>query len=569
MARLLALEWDASEARVVVASPRGKELFVEQAFSIPLVDRDDAAREPDAARRIAEALAERNLGRSETLVAVGRANIELRLLSVPQAPTEELPDLVRFQAMRQFATIGDDWPLDFVAVDSGAEGQLNVLAAAISPDLVSQIMKVSEAAQLTPRRLILRPFAAAALLRRASQARECRLVVDLMATEVDLTVVAAGQVAFIRTIRLPTDAQGELHVAGLLGEIRRTIGAAQNQLGGRDRVEQITLCGDPGDNESLRQALAQELSLPVRDFDPFAGLMLGERLAAGLPWHRGRFTSLLGMLADEIAGTDHGIDFLHPRKKPAPPSHRRRNLLIGGSLAAAAVAGLMLMFGWLWSLDGEIRRLAKARQDLDAKVKTSEVLRKHSQGIESFVDTDVVLLDEFAWLSEKLPPPEKALVTSFRATKTGAFDLDVLGENSGAVYATEKALRDATHESSGSGSKTDVTQKGYNQSFKVTVRVKPAAATGPAGPTPTPTSATSTPATPTQTEPTPAAPGSASTGTESNSPPAKPQSDNSKSEPSVTAPTAAQPQAPSSDDPKAEPGPEAPPADGSEKGAAQ
>lgn len=506
MARLLALEWDASEARVVVGNTRGKELFVEQAFSIPLVGPDDAGREPDVGRRIAEALAERHLGRSETLVAVGRANIELRLLSMPQAPPEELPDLVRFQALRQFATLGDEWPLDFVTVDSGSEDQpLSVLAAAISPDLVAQIMKVCEAAQLVPHRLILRPFAAASLLRKASDVRDCRLVVDLLAAEVDLTVVAAGQVAFIRTIRLPTDAQGELQVAGLVGEIRRTIGAAQNQLGGRQRVEQITLCGDPRGNAVLRQTLTQELALPVSDFDPFAGMTLGERLAAGLPWHRGRFASLLGMLADEAAGSDHGIDFLHPRKKPAPRSNRRRNLLLAGSAAAIVVAAMAAMVGWLWNLDGQISTLSTQRSKLEAEVKKSEKLRKHSDEIEKFVEGDVVLLDEVAWMSARLPPPEKAIVTSLTA-RGGTLHMDLLGEDSGTVAATERALRDAEHEVTGTGSRTETKEKGYNQLFKVQVRVKPPAtgsakgaqvdAEKPPAPAPTPPDSTVSASTP-------------------------------------------------------------------------
>ena len=88
-----------------------------------------------SARRSAKALAEHGLSRIEALVAVGRASIELRFLSTPPAPEEELPDLVRFQAVRQFTTLGDDWPLDFVPLSPNADGGINVLAAAISPDL--------------------------------------------------------------------------------------------------------------------------------------------------------------------------------------------------------------------------------------------------------------------------------------------------------------------------------------------------------------------------------------------------------------------------------------------------
>ncbi len=65
-------------------------------------------------RRINEAIAARGIRRGKTLVAVGRANIELKNLTLPPAPPEELPELVRFQAEREFNTLGENWPLDFI-----------------------------------------------------------------------------------------------------------------------------------------------------------------------------------------------------------------------------------------------------------------------------------------------------------------------------------------------------------------------------------------------------------------------------------------------------------------------
>src|SRR5579872_3813585 len=107
MARLLALEWDSYEARVVVASARGESISIDDAFAVALPPRGDE--EPGDADRdavrggaIGAALAARRLGRVQCLAAVGRANIELKQLSLPPAPDDELPDLVRFQALRDF-----------------------------------------------------------------------------------------------------------------------------------------------------------------------------------------------------------------------------------------------------------------------------------------------------------------------------------------------------------------------------------------------------------------------------------------------------------------------------------
>src|SRR5688500_17758540 len=119
MAQLLAIEWDAREARLAIGRTRGKELTIEHALAVLLGAREDGTADSSIGSQIANELRRRGVGRVETLVAVGRANIELKQLSLPPAPEEELPELVRFQALRQFTTIGEDWPLDFVRLNTG------------------------------------------------------------------------------------------------------------------------------------------------------------------------------------------------------------------------------------------------------------------------------------------------------------------------------------------------------------------------------------------------------------------------------------------------------------------
>src|SRR3989339_670961 len=163
MARILALEFNDVQARLVVASSRGDRALVEHAFCVPLAPAGprEGAEQPNPGQRIAAALADRGIGRLDTFVAVGRTQIELRRISVPPSPADELPDLVRFQAMKEFNTLKEDWPLDFVPLDDQEDGPRNVLAATIDSALVDEIGKTCEPAGLKPRRLILRPCATA------------------------------------------------------------------------------------------------------------------------------------------------------------------------------------------------------------------------------------------------------------------------------------------------------------------------------------------------------------------------------------------------------------------------
>ena len=135
-------------------------MTIDLAFAVELDARDggEGAAEVNVGERIAAAMAARRIGHCDTIVAVGRSGVELRLLSLPPAPDEELPELVRFQAVRQFSALGDDWPLDFFPIDQQRPDlPRSVLAAAISPELVAQIQQNCAAAELKLRRLVLRP----------------------------------------------------------------------------------------------------------------------------------------------------------------------------------------------------------------------------------------------------------------------------------------------------------------------------------------------------------------------------------------------------------------------------
>lgn len=418
MARLLALEWDAAEARVAVGRARGTAVVVEQAFSIPLPKRaagEGAASEKEIGAAIAAALAQRGLARSEALVAVGRANIELRFLTTPPTPAEELPDLVRFQAMRQFTTLGEDWPLDFVPLEENRDGGINVLAAAISPELVRQIRDTCTAAGITCSQLVLRPFATASLLLGEQADDRCRMLVDLLRDEADLTVMAGGKVIFPRTIRLP-ESGGEVQGRALLGEIRRTVIAAQNQLGGR-KVEQVVIFGDREHHAALKRLLEEELTLEagVELYDPFTKVELEGEAQRARPEFPGTFAPLLGMLAEGAAGRPQSIDFLHPRRRPQPQDRRRLYALAGGAAGALALAVVLLIWMQLSSLNSQALGLQREIVAQEKLVKSGKTIRDQAAKLERFEKGDISWLDELRVLSLKAPPPEKTRVESLHA----------------------------------------------------------------------------------------------------------------------------------------------------------
>jgi Tfp pilus assembly PilM family ATPase/Tfp pilus assembly protein PilN len=482
MALLLALEWDSNEARVAVGRTRGREVVIEDAFTVDLEPRDPGQtfHAPHVGARVAAELTARNIGRVETLVAVGRKDIELRLLSVPPAPPEELPDVVRFQAMRQFSSLGEDWPLDFIPLVAGDETPTSVLAATLSPEHVKQIRATCEVGQLTPRRMVLRPMAAASLLSHQlpDAQRRCRLMVDLLSDEVDLTVLEGERVVFLRTCRLPHDSDPTVQNTALAGEIRRTMVAAQNQLGGR-RVEYIIVCGNPSDHAPLVEKLSRDLSLPVECFDPFAALAMTDDLRRRLPDRHGRFAPLLGMLVDEAAGTPHAIDFLNPRKRPPPPNRRRQHVM----LASAAALVVAAIGGYIWysfaSLDWQIAATTKELATTQKTLEKWQEKIKHAEEIEKFTHGDINWLDELYRLSEAkyFPSAEEAIITQLyagsREPQGGTLGLEGLVTEPGVINRMENSLRgdDNRHAVSGTGTTSDGRDKHYRWTFRESVMI--------------------------------------------------------------------------------------------------
>lgn len=481
MARLLALEWDPREARLVVARTTGRTVEVEQAFTVPLDAGGESAGaelaggevgSADLCARLAEACRQRNVGRCQALVAVPRGKIELRVLQVPPAPDEELPELVRFQALRQFTSLGEDWPLDFVRLQSADEQQTRVLAATVAPSVVGEIHQVCAALESPATSIVLRPFASASWFNRFAADGRCRLLVELFAEEADLNVVAGGQMLLLRSVRLPTHDRD----AALVGEIRRTLAAARNQLSDQ-AVEAVALLGSPAELGSLPSELPGTLGLDVESFDPLDRVTLPAQAQSGLADCSGRFAALLGMIHDDADSRPHGIDFLNPRQRPKTPDRRRRYAWL-----AAAAAGVLLVLGGLfaWQIQRYDQRLETLRaesKDLDEPVKSADRLRADVAVIDTFAAGDVNWLEQLADLSEKFPSSEDATVdtATFSSLSEGGGQIFLEGyvRDPAVIEALESRLRDTHRQVTGGGTQFDERQPELRWQFKEKIVVLP------------------------------------------------------------------------------------------------
>jgi hypothetical protein len=264
--------------------------------------------------------------------------------------------------------------------------------------------------------------------------------------EADMTVLLGPQVIFPRTVRLPAVTEPEALARVLLAEGRRTMIAAQNQLGGR-KVEEVVIFGDGHHHSSLKQLLEKELSLTVRLVDPFESVEWADRSSAGKLEYPGTFAPLLGMLHGAASETRPDLDFLNPRKKAEPPNRRRTYYMAGGAAAAIVLLGLGWMQFSLWSMDSEISRLTKELSATKENAKKAITPIEQADRLDQFAAGDVTWLDELALFSQNFPKAEAAQVKDINwlmdpKAGGGKTTLKGLADKPGTITEIERALRD-------------------------------------------------------------------------------------------------------------------------------
>ena len=246
MPRLLAIDWDRHEVRglLVASGPTGMSVAGAWAVSLATADPSGLSGKQIGAR-LAAAMSGQVIGKVTTLVGVGRDNVQMQLLSLPPAPADELPELVRFQADREFTTLGSEAAFDFIPISGDAQTPHQVLAVALNAAGLTEAREVCEALRVELNCIPLRAWAAAALVHRAAvvAADDVVLIVNPLTDEADLTVQTGDKVVLMRTVRLPDPSQAEARQRALVGEIRRTMAAVRQQLADR-QVEQVIVCGD-------------------------------------------------------------------------------------------------------------------------------------------------------------------------------------------------------------------------------------------------------------------------------------------------------------------------------------
>ena len=179
---------------------RGSSVAFEQVRMLPLGESEKGT--VSASQALRKAIQEMGLGKSDAVVIASREIVEIRTLMVPNVDADELPDIIRFQAQRQMANMGETWPLDYILLPSAGLENKVALAGAISPAHMAEIESAVVGAGMQLSRLVLRPLEIArfALMADATATMKegASVVVCLTDNQADLLLLNSGAVVQLR-----------------------------------------------------------------------------------------------------------------------------------------------------------------------------------------------------------------------------------------------------------------------------------------------------------------------------------------------------------------------------------
>ncbi len=482
MASTIILQWDTARIRAAVGTASENSPSVQKVVAFDLSSGGDTDEVMTMADTIAAGLKEQKVGKGDAVVVVDRTTAELRVLSVPPVPDDELPDIVRFQANREFTSVSEGWLIDFISLPSSPNGQRRVLAGAISPQVAAQIRGACDTAGLNLKKVILRPFASGSLLSKAGMLQEDCVLIEMLGDAADLTVYAQGELQLTRSIRLSAEASEEALIKQMQMELKRTLTSFQNQQHDA-AIKRVILMAPESLAESLEKELAEGTGLQCLLVDPWSVFKNIGSAKRQVPADSEQLGAVLGGLCTP-AGDFSEIDFVNPTRPPAPPSNRRRNVLIAATAATllASVGGLY----WVQSsqLDAQLTQLQQEVAKMGREDQTHQDRLKEIEMLESWVGNRPNWLAEMGEMSQDFPLPDDAIVDNLGLALDEKNQLAVIkitgkASSAEAIRRLETELRDPEAGREISGRQNSPTAGGpYKFRFDETLTVELARATG-------------------------------------------------------------------------------------------
>lgn len=482
MARQTIIDWQRDSLLVASAQGQGASIAIEKISEQPIGQVAEGELLPvngDTAQALCRAVDELDLRKSDVIVVASRDIVEVRTLSIPRIDPAELPDVIRFQAQRQLANMGDSWALDYVLLpEEPGQEMLTALVGVISPAVLSEIEAACAQANLQLTNVALRPLEIARYAVNTGKLTtgEVSVVLCVSQQHADLLILNQGNVVQVRSTKLPGEA-AQLKSA-LSGELRRSLMAASPQLNNKP-VKSAMLFASSDLATIVQESMSEILGCPISVVDPVNLLSqnLNQRQELAQT-SANRIAGLAGAVNFATADKQSKLDFKDPKKRPPPKSRRTTFLLTG------AAAALLLFAGYFWwstankALDED---LAMYKDQVASQKELTKVAQERIadlREVENFLEGSPNWLDELVYIAQSIPASDKVIVGEPHFTAladgSGQIAFPVAVNNSSTIDEFGESLRDENHVVSPRDQVQLESQPGqlYNWRFNETITLK-------------------------------------------------------------------------------------------------
>ncbi len=418
MARILAIEWDHQQLRVVEAAARVGKVEVRRACAWSEAVHPNPVHAEEAGKRLRERLKEAGIAPAPVYFAVGRDRLLFREVRYPDVPAAEVPAVVHFQASKELNFPAEEAVIDYALNGvPGPLGEKRALAVVLRKELLAAIQKTCKVAGLKLEGVAARPFAVlAGWQAQASRppATEARALLVLNGSTGEFCAARGRELLFSRQLSWDFDGpggspngslSGSLSAPVLIPELRRTLAAYTAQYLAHP-LQTLHLAGAA--SPALAERLASGLRVTVEPYDPTGGVSLGNVPDA----ERTGFAGVLGLAQAALSGKRPAVDFLKPKEAHPKDPRKKRYALAAAAAGVLLVLGAAILYGFAVSARNErIEELQSGNARLVKQIGGFGDVDKRMERISEWAGGEMVVLDELYDLVAHFPSQPGVRIT--------------------------------------------------------------------------------------------------------------------------------------------------------------
>ncbi|HEV8069262.1 MAG TPA: hypothetical protein VGP76_16095 [Planctomycetaceae bacterium] len=421
MSEYLALDWDDQRLVGVAAQVASKRVEIRAVLDFTWGEGETPSEHPEAAgKRLRAELDQISAPSGSVLVSLPREEAIVRLLELPECTDDDLPELVRFQAVTRSAVPLDKLLLDYLPLPTLKDvAGRRVWMATIGKPVADRVQAILSAAQLEAGAIRLSSLGAAELIAHQpgvalSASDPATLIVSCVDLRIEITAIWQNRIVLMHAATLSSHDPPEAQLSQILAETSRSTVALSQAAPGL-QIGSGWLIGPRTEQSPLATMLTERFGFKFHVLtDPAStpGVTAANSSLAMTPLA----SAPLGLLLEQAAQRVDAIDFLHPRRQHPKPDRRRLYMGLG---AAAAVLLLLGLWGAIqrrvWQYDDEIAKLTESNNKIKALLDKSKDLRETAGWVEDWTRRDIDWLDQFRVIEQAKNGADKLYLTSFDA----------------------------------------------------------------------------------------------------------------------------------------------------------